>query len=383
MSNKVLLKKSSVASKVPLTTDLSYGELALNYADGKQYYLTSGNTVDSFASTTATATLTNKTLTSPTINGGALSGTFSGSITLSGAIALSNSTASTSTSTGALIISGGVGIAGDLNIGGKVVQKWLIKTAAYTAAAGDLIVANTSGGVFTITLPASPTVGQTITIVDGGNWRTNNLIIARNGSTLLGLAEDLTVDIPSIRLDITYTGTTWNVVSSAGAAELPTQAGNSGKYLTTNGSIPSWTTIQGFSTTDDTATDATYYPVIATSAGGSTTKTSSTKLYFNPSTGDLTATNVNSLSDASLKENVVPLGVSVDMIEPVEFTWKDNHRTGYGVIAQDLEKQFPNLVETNSAGIKSVSYMQMIPILIKEIKELKEEIRIMKTRGVA
>ena len=69
MANKVLLKKSSVGAKVPLTTDLDYGELALNYADGKLYYKTSGVTIDQFDSITATATLTNKTLTSPTLNG--------------------------------------------------------------------------------------------------------------------------------------------------------------------------------------------------------------------------------------------------------------------------------------------------------------------------
>mgnify|MGYP003330315692 CR=1 FL=1 len=112
MANKVLLKKSSVGAKVPLTTDLDYGELALNYADGKLYYKTSGVTIDSFPSATATSTLTNKTLTSPTINGGALSGTFSGTPTFSGAITLSDTTASTSTTTGALKVAGGLGVAG-------------------------------------------------------------------------------------------------------------------------------------------------------------------------------------------------------------------------------------------------------------------------------
>lgn len=69
MANKVLLKKSSTGAKVPTTSDLDYGELAINYADGKLYYKTSGNTIDSFPSLTATATLTNKTLASPTITG--------------------------------------------------------------------------------------------------------------------------------------------------------------------------------------------------------------------------------------------------------------------------------------------------------------------------
>lgn len=75
MSNSVLLKKSSVSAKVPQPTDLAYGELALNYADGKLYFKNSSNTIQSFTndSTTVTLTgtqsLTNKTLTSPNLTG--------------------------------------------------------------------------------------------------------------------------------------------------------------------------------------------------------------------------------------------------------------------------------------------------------------------------
>lgn len=45
MANTIILKKSSVAAKVPQTTDLVYGELALNYTDGKLYYKTASNTI--------------------------------------------------------------------------------------------------------------------------------------------------------------------------------------------------------------------------------------------------------------------------------------------------------------------------------------------------
>ena len=38
MANNVILKKSSVSGKVPLASDLVFGELALNYADGLLYY---------------------------------------------------------------------------------------------------------------------------------------------------------------------------------------------------------------------------------------------------------------------------------------------------------------------------------------------------------
>ncbi len=52
MANKVLLKKSSVSAKVPLSTDLEYGELALNYADGKLFFKDSSNTIQSFSTST-------------------------------------------------------------------------------------------------------------------------------------------------------------------------------------------------------------------------------------------------------------------------------------------------------------------------------------------
>jgi hypothetical protein len=69
MSNQIILKKSSVGAKVPLTTDLAYGELALNYADGKLYFKNSSNTVQYLGSSSAADTLSNKTLSSPVLSG--------------------------------------------------------------------------------------------------------------------------------------------------------------------------------------------------------------------------------------------------------------------------------------------------------------------------
>lgn len=45
MANKIILKKSSIAARVPTTDDLAYGELALNYTDGKLYYKKSDNSI--------------------------------------------------------------------------------------------------------------------------------------------------------------------------------------------------------------------------------------------------------------------------------------------------------------------------------------------------
>lgn len=47
MASKIKLKKSAVAGKVPLTSDLEYGEIAINYADGLLFFKNSSNTVQS------------------------------------------------------------------------------------------------------------------------------------------------------------------------------------------------------------------------------------------------------------------------------------------------------------------------------------------------
>ena len=72
MSNKVLIKRSAVQSKNPATTDLSLGELALNTYDGNLFFKKSPGGVDSIVSVATvdgTQTLTNKTLTAPSLSG--------------------------------------------------------------------------------------------------------------------------------------------------------------------------------------------------------------------------------------------------------------------------------------------------------------------------
>lgn len=52
MANKIVLKKSSVVGRVPQLTDLDWGEVALNYADGRLYFKRSSNAIDYFSTGT-------------------------------------------------------------------------------------------------------------------------------------------------------------------------------------------------------------------------------------------------------------------------------------------------------------------------------------------
>lgn len=83
--------------------------------------------------------------------------------------------------------------------------------------------------------------------------------------------------------------------TGAGATSfIGSVAGDAGKVLQSNGtSAPSWVTPVAYATvTDDTTTNATYYPLLANQTSGNltTTYSSSTKLQYNPSTGQFTAT---------------------------------------------------------------------------------------------
>jgi hypothetical protein len=151
----------------------------------------------------------------------------------------------------------------------------------------------------------------------------------------------------------------------------------SSNYVSSTG-IASWA--GGATITNDTTTNATYYPSMtsATSGSMSTATVSNSKLYFNPSTGTLSSTIFDSLSDESVKDNISIISDSLSIINQlngVEFTWKDNDKPSAGVIAQQLESVLPALVDTNSdTGLKSVNYSGIIGYLIEGIKELNSEI---------
>jgi len=80
-----------------------------------------------------------------------------------------------------------------------------IKTGNYTASAGEGVFANTTAGSFTVTLPASPSLGDEVSIVDyAGTFDTNNLTVGRNSQPIMGTAADLTVSIERAGLTLVY-----------------------------------------------------------------------------------------------------------------------------------------------------------------------------------
>jgi hypothetical protein len=95
---------------------------------------------------------------------------------------------------------------------------YVYRTSNYSAASNDVVLTDTSGGGFTVILPAAPVLGSTVIVADAASsWGTNNLIVERNGSTIDGAASNLTCDIDGVSVQLIYDGTTWNVYAQVGA----------------------------------------------------------------------------------------------------------------------------------------------------------------------
>jgi trimeric autotransporter adhesin len=119
-------------------------------------------------------------------------------------------------------------------------------------------------------------------------------------------------------------------------------------------------------------------------------------------TGKVYAEGLQLTSDKNLKRNVLPISGSLQKVmnlQGVTYEWKSeaelkssglNKKSGskesdtrsfnfpkglqIGVIAQDVEKILPELVQTDADGLKSVDYIKMIPLLIEAIKDQQKQI---------
>jgi len=86
-------------------------------------------------------------------------------------------------------------------------QVWRAVTASETVQAGAAILANTNGGAFTLTLPASPATGDQVSVIDQGyDFDVNALTIGRNSSNIANAAADLTINTQGAGFTLVYSG---------------------------------------------------------------------------------------------------------------------------------------------------------------------------------
>lgn len=166
MANTVVLKRSSVAGKIPSTSDLQLGELAINTNDGNLFFKksTSGTeSVMSVVTLSGTQTITNKTLSSPVLQ----------SPSITGVLRDANNSAGTS---GQLLASTGTGV------------QWVTRDVSTLDSLTDVTI-------------TSPTANQVLTYT-GGAWinadptvTVASAVFSTNAQSDLGSVTDLVIGL--------------------------------------------------------------------------------------------------------------------------------------------------------------------------------------------
>ena len=256
-----------------------------------------------------------------------------------------------------------------------------LATANYYTGNGSLlsgVVASSATTAGTVTTAAQPNITSTGTL---SSLSVSGLITA----TGTGIK---TANIQDSTGTITITTKYNDVAGDAGIyGSLTVGTSGSGNvtasYFIGDGS--QLTGITSTTITDNTSANTTYYPVYATSNTGSFTTAgiSTTKLQFNPSSGQLTVQDLNTLSDATLKTNhevIADPFTILNQLFGMGFNWLDSGKKSYGLMAQMLENILPELVSENAQGKKTVNYIPIIAFLIEAVKKNQAEIEELKKR---
>jgi hypothetical protein len=108
--------------------------------------------------------------------------------------------------------------------------------------------------------------------------------------------------------------------------------------------------------------------------------------------GKFNSNGIQESSDRRFKKDIIKLGNSLEkvmLLEAVSYNWRveefPEKRFGdkkeIGLIAQDLEQVYPELVSTDQDGYKSVQYSHLVPVLIEAIKEQQKQIEGLKKQA--
>ena len=93
--------------------------------------------------------------------------------------------------------------------------------------------------------------------------------------------------------------------------------------------------------------------------------------------GHIVADKFRGRSDKNLKTNIKDIEHSLDTIKQLigkSYNMKNDLKTSYGFIAQDVEKVIPDIVGRDIDGKLMLSYLEIIPFIVESIKELDAKV---------
>lgn len=192
----ILLKKSDTASAVPTTanlTNLAGGvEVAVNTADRRMFTMTSASAVVELGTNPSSITITN-------VNGGAPT---NGQLLIGNGSGLTRSTLTAGTGISVTNATGSITIAAS---GGGLPAVSVQNTTAITAAANFHYIL-TAASATIVTLPASPTISDTIYVTVANSLTINE--ISNNGKPIQGISESLVLNTIYASVQLRFTDNT-------------------------------------------------------------------------------------------------------------------------------------------------------------------------------
>lgn len=134
------------------------------------------------------------------------SGTFTNNVGISGTLTVSGSSVTASSS---FTPTNTYDLMTKTFVETKYGKPWLVQSSSTTASAGDRLFADTGSAPITITLPASPTLGDEIRFIDfARTFSVRNLTIGNNGNRIMGQLDSMTVSTSGAAFGLVWSGAT-------------------------------------------------------------------------------------------------------------------------------------------------------------------------------
>ena len=345
-----------------------------------QLVVSGGNVTASGSITSSTSLISTGTLA---ITGSA---TFGSSLSVTGNTSL---TGTLSVSGAATLASNGLNVgSGQLNVtGGNVSMSGSVGVSG-TLTAGAVTVSGAT------TLAANGlNVGSGQLQVLGGNVSTNGSLSATGNGSFGGTLGVTGAATFSSTMAVTGAATfssnvTVATPSSGGHATTKTYVDNADalKLNLTGGTLSGNLTISASTGQYNISASSYAWSFLANSSNAGIYRNTAGNwaCYVDTSANFTALGNVTAYSDERIKEDIHTIEYAVDRVRAlrgVYYNRKDTGAPGVGVIAQEMQRVFPEVVHENEDGMLSVAYGNLVGVLIEAIKELADRVEELEFRS--